>query len=129
MELSRYLFIALGGAAGAVARYAVAGLGQRLTDGVFPVGTLLVNVLGCGAIGALAGLFAGPAIVREELRLILMVGFLGGFTTFSTFGYETFALLDGGAWWPAIGNLVASNGAGLLAVWLGYRVVSTWQGV
>jgi len=129
VELSRYLWIALGGGTGAIARYVVAGLGQRLTDGVFPVGTLLVNVLGCAGIGVLAGLFAGPAIVREEVRLTLMVGFLGGFTTFSTYGFETFSLLDERAFWPALGNVAVSNLLGLLAVWLGYRLVTTWQGI
>lgn len=129
MELSKYVWVALGGGTGAVARYVVAGLGQRLTDGVFPLGTLVVNLAGCGAIGVAAGLFAGPAIVREEVRLAVMVGFLGGFTTFSTYGYETFALLAERAWWPALGNLAVSNLAGLLAVWLGYRVAAAWQGV
>lgn len=111
-----------------MARYVVAGLGQRLTDGAFPLGTLIVNVIGCAGIGVLAAIFAGPAFVREEIRLALMVGFLGGFTTFSTFGFETFSLLAERAWWAGAMNLVISNVAGLVAVWLGYRAVVLWQG-
>lgn len=126
--MTKLLFIACGGALGAVARYGLSGVGQRLTDGVFPVGTLLVNVTGCAAIGVLAALFAGPAIVREEVRLALMVGFLGGFTTFSTFGFETFSMLAERAWWPAATNVLVSNLAGPLAVWLGYRLGVAWQG-
>ena len=126
--MSHYLVIACGGAAGAVARYLVAGAGQRLTDGPFPLGTLIVNVVGCLLIGALAALFAGPAIVREEIRLGLMVGFLGGFTTFSTFGYESFALLAERAWWPGLLNIALTNLACLVAVFIGYRCVTAWQG-
>jgi CrcB protein len=122
-------FIALGGAGGAVARYLLAGWGQRLTESAFPLGTLLVNVAGCLLIGIAAAFFAGPAIVREELRLALLVGFLGGFTTFSTFGYESFALLNEREWWLASLNLLGSNVLGLLAVFVGYRATIGLQGV
>ena len=124
--MSRILLIALGGAAGAVARYWIAGLGQRLTDGSFPLGTLVVNLSGCLLVGFFGSLFSGPVIVREEYRFALMVGFLGGFTTFSTFGYETLALMSDREWWLAGVNLVVSNLAGLLAVWLGHRA---WVGL
>ncbi|MGI9590950.1 MAG: fluoride efflux transporter CrcB [Myxococcota bacterium] len=116
------LFIAGGGALGSVLRYLAAGWGQRLTPGVFPLGTLLVNLSGCLAIGYLATLFAGPAVVREEYRLALLIGFLGGFTTFSTFGYESFSLLSDREWGLAGVNLIASNLLGLAAVWLGHRL-------
>jgi CrcB protein len=128
MELGKYLLIACGGATGAVARYVVASAGQRLTDSVFPLGTLVVNIVGCAAIGVLAAIFAGPAFGREEYRLALMVGFLGGFTTFSAFGFETFAMLSERMWWPAFANIAISNVAGLLAVWLGYRLTLAVQG-
>jgi CrcB protein len=120
--MTKLLFIAGGGALGSVLRYLVAGWGQRLTPGVFPLGTLLVNVTGCLLIGYLGTLFAGPAVVREEYRLALLIGLLGGFTTFSTFGYETWALLSDREWGLAGANVLLSNVLGLSAVWLGHRL-------
>ena len=124
----KWLLIACGGGAGAILRYAMAGWGQRLTSGVFPVGTLMVNTLGCLAIGFLASLFAGPLLIREEYRIAILVGFLGGFTTFSTYGYETFALLGDGEWWSAAVNVLLSNVLGLLALWIGVRLAEQLQG-
>jgi CrcB protein len=124
----KWLLIACGGGAGAILRYAMAGWGQRLTSGVFPVGTLMVNTLGCLAIGFLASLFAGPLLIREEYRIAILVGFLGGFTTFSTYGYETFALLGDGEWWSATVNILLSNVLGLLALWIGVRLAEQLQG-
>jgi len=127
--MTKLLLIALGGAAGSVARYLVAVQGQRLSQSVFPVGTLTVNVLGCLLIGLLGTLFAGPVIVREEYRFALLVGFLGGFTTFSTFGFETFSLVSDREWWLASLNVLGSNVMGLAAVWVGNRLALLWQGV
>ena len=92
----RVSLIFLAGGCGCLLRYGIAGWAQRLGNGSFPVGTLVVNVLGCVAIGFLASLFTGPILIREEYRLAILVGLLGGFTTFSTFGYETITLTDGG---------------------------------
>jgi CrcB protein len=127
--MTKLLCIALGGAAGSVARYLVAVQGQRLSQSIFPVGTLTVNVLGCLLIGLLGTLFAGPVIVREEYRFALLVGFLGGFTTFSTFGLETFSLVSDREWWLASLNVLGSNVLGLAAVWVGNRLALLWQGV
>ena len=124
----KWLLIACGGSAGAVLRYAVASWGQRLAGGTFPAGTLLVNTLGCLVIGFLGALFAGPLLIREEYRLAIVVGFLGGFTTFSTYGYETFALLGEGQWWSAVANVLLSNALGLLALWMGVRLAGGMQG-
>ena len=120
--MTKLLFIAGGGALGSVLRYLVAGWGQRLTPGVFPLGTLLVNVSGCLLIGYLGTLFAGPAVIRDEYRLALLVGLLGGFTTFSTFGYESWALLSDREWGLAGANFLLNNVLGLTAVWLGHRL-------
>jgi CrcB protein len=120
--MTKLLFIAAGGGAGALLRFLVSGWGQRLTASTFPLGTLVVNLTGCLLIGFAAGALSGPWIVREEHRLGLMVGLLGGFTTFSTFGFETFALIEDRQWFYVGLNLLASNGLGLVAVWLGYRV-------
>lgn len=124
----RYLWIAAGGGLGAALRFFVSGLAQRLTDGAFPIGTLTVNVLGCFALGFLGAIFAGPALVRDEWRFFLAVGLLGGFTTFSTYGFETLALLQSGELARAATNVVLSNGLGLCAVWLGYRLAGITQG-
>ena len=120
--MTKLLLIAAAGGAGAALRFLVAGWGQRLTDTTFPLGTLVVNLSGCLLIGFAGGVLSGPWIVREEYRLALLVGLLGGFTTFSTFGLETFALVEDRQWLYVGLNLALSNGLGLVAVWLGYRV-------
>ena len=95
----------------------------------FPVGTLLVNVSGCLAIGFVSGLFAGPVLIREELRIGLTIGLLGGFTTFSTFGLESFLLVNDGQRLAAAANVVLSCLLGILAVIVGYRVAERLFGV
>lgn len=125
----KWLFIAVGGALGSVLRYAVQGAVQRLTDSGFPAGTLAVNLIGCLTIGFLAAMFSGPLLVREEYRIGLTVGVLGGFTTFSAFGLETFLLANGGESRLAIANVLVSCVLGLAAVWLGYRLAEYWFGV
>ena len=123
------LYIALGGAVGAVSRYLVSGWVMHSTGRVFPVGTLCVNVIGCLLIGILGAAFAGPQLIREEYRLALMVGLLGSFTTFSTFGAESMALVSAGQLRLAVLNVVLSNGLGLSAAWFGYRAGERWFGV
>ena len=125
----KLLLIALGGAAGALLRYALSGWVQRLGGISFPLGTLAVNVAGCALIGFLGGVFAGPTMIREEHRLALLIGLLGAFTTFSTFGWETFQLVNDGQLGRATANIVLSNGLCLLAVWLGYRITERVLGV
>jgi CrcB protein len=127
--MSQLLLIAVGGAAGAVARWLLAGQAQRLVEGPFPLGTLVVNVVGCILIGYLATALAGPVLVREEVRLGLLVGLLGGFTTFSSFGYETIALLRDGQAGAAALNVALQNGLGLAAAWAGVRAAAIWPGV
>ncbi len=119
--MTKLLMIAGGGAVGAVSRYYLAGWAQSLTRGTFPVGTLTVNVLGCLLIGMLGAFFGGPHLVRQEYRLLMMIGLLGGFTTFSTFGLETVTLINEGQFTQAGLNVLLSNGLGLLAVLFGYR--------
>jgi len=117
------------GGAGSALRYALAGWGQRFGNGTFPLGTLLVNVLGCLLIGLLAAAFNGPFLIREEYRVAILVGLLGGFTTFSAFAWETLTLATDGQWARAAANILLSNGLGLLAAWLGYRVALKAFGV
>ena len=121
--------IAAGGAVGAVLRYGLSGWTQKLANGPFPTGTLAVNVVGCGLIGLAAAYFAGPQLIREEYRVALLIGILGAFTTFSTFGLETINLAGDGRLGLAALNVLASNGVGLAAVWIGYRLGTKWFGV
>lgn len=124
--MTKYLLIAAGGAFGSVLRYVLQGAVQRWAGGTFPAGTIAVNLLGCFAIGALSAAFAGPALVREEYRIGLTVGVLGGFTTFSTFALESFNLAAIGENRFAWANVVVSCALGVAAVWLGYRLVEHW---
>ena len=107
-----------------MARFAIHTAVGRGVPTAFPFGTLAVNVIGCFAIGYLATALSATLPVREELRLALLVGVLGGFTTFSTFGWETLRLLQTGSWALALVNVVASSTLALLAVWAGHRLAT-----
>jgi CrcB protein len=114
--MTRLLLVALGGAIGSVARYALSGAAQR---SFFPTGTLAVNVLGCLVIGFVMGLAARPAGLSPNLRLFLATGLCGGFTTYSAFGFETLQLLGDGQLWQAGVNVAAQLVGGLSAAWVG----------
>ena len=119
------LYIGLGGFFGAVARYGMTAgiqhwLGGRL--GGFPAGTLAVNLLGCLVMGFLGHLLSERFELAAEIRFALTVGFLGAFTTFSTYAYETLVMLREGKPLFAWLNLLAGNALGLLAVCAGYRL-------
>jgi CrcB protein len=124
----KFFLIAGGGALGSVLRYLVQGWVQTLSGGVFPLGTLAVNIVGCLAIGFLNKAFTEALLLRPELRLALTVGVLGGFTTFSAFGWETFSLANDGQTLRAGLNVLLSVGSGLAAVGLGYRLAEHWLG-
>jgi CrcB protein len=126
--LWKLLLIGVGGGIGSVLRYLVAGWGQSLTDSAFPLGTLIVNVSGCLLVGFLGALLTGSVLVREEHRIAILIGVLGGYTTFSTFGRETFLLAGDREYMFALLNLLLSNGLGLTAVWLGHRAAERWFG-
>ena len=114
------LWIGLGGFAGAILRYLVSGWAQQVSGSAgFPYGTLAVNALGCLAIGALSYLADARGLLSAEARLFLMVGVLGGFTTFSTFGNETMNLLRDGELLVASLNVTANVLLCLAAVWAG----------
>ncbi|MEH6583725.1 MAG: fluoride efflux transporter CrcB [Halioglobus sp.] len=103
------IFIALGGASGAVSRYLLANWAHQLWEGKLPVGTLLVNLLGSAAIGVAYVLLVEKELIHPDWRGVLMVGFLGAFTTFSTFSLETISLMEAGHWAHALGYMVASS--------------------
>jgi CrcB protein len=119
--MSKTLLVAFGGMLGSVLRYWATGLVHRLYGGTFPVGTLTVNTLGCFAIGAVLALLEDRQVLSPEVRVFLAVGILGGFTTFSAFGYETLELMRRGAAFFALVNVACNVGLGFVAVWLGVR--------
>lgn len=116
----RILLIGLGGFVGSILRYWLSGLAQNAASGsVFPIGTLIVNVIGCVAIGALSELAEERGFMSPETRALLIVGLLGGFTTFSAFANETLNALRDGALALALTNVVLSVASCLAAVWGG----------
>lgn len=127
--MTKFVLIGLGGAAGSLLRYLVSGWAQKFGDGTFPLGTLAVNIIGCFLIGLLNALFGGPLLIRSEYRIGLLVGVLGGFTTFSAFGWETFSLVNEGQFTRATLNVALSVGAGLAALWFGYRLAERLFGI
>jgi CrcB protein len=116
----KLVLIGVGGFLGAVSRYGLAGLVHRFATGTFPSGTLAVNLLGCFLIGGLMCLAEQRQLLGQETRLLLMVGFLGSFTTLSTVGYETFEYLRAGNLLLATINAGANLLLGLGAVILGW---------
>ena len=120
----KLLWVGLGGFVGSVLRYALSGALHRApASAAFPWGTLAVNVLGCAAIGGVAAwLEARPDLARPELRLFVVIGLLGGFTTFSTFGYESLALARQAGLGRMALNVAANVGLCLLAVLAGERI-------
>ena len=113
------LMIALGAALGANLRYALSLWAARLWGVAFPYGTLLINVSGSFAIGVVMVLLTTRFTTSDSWRLLLVTGLLGGFTTFSTFSYETYMLLVSGSWLAAGLNILASVGLGVVGVVLG----------
>ena len=120
--MNKFLLVGAGGFAGAIVRYWVGTYIQELSKGTaFPYATLLINVTGCLVIGYLANL-ALHNILGLEMRLLLITGFLGAYTTFSTFGNETMLLMQSNRSVLAYTYMAASIVLGLGAVWLGQRL-------
>jgi fluoride exporter len=119
-----YLWVALGGALGSIARYACSGAAVRWLGAGFPYGTLFVNVSGSFAIGLLAALVAsdGRPSLSPDARAFVLVGVLGGFTTFSSFSLETLNLMRSGALGAASANVALSVVLCLCGAWLGFAV-------
>jgi len=120
-----WAWVAIGGALGSVLRYGTTMAFQRLTRNELSLATLAVNLLGSFLIGWLAYLIIGRGVISVQTRLIVVVGVLGGFTTFSTFSLETLRLVQEGGWFPAAANIVVSVGGGLLAAWAGFTIASS----
>ena len=128
-SLQNFILIGSGGFAGAVLRYALGGLIHRhVSAGGLPYGTLAVNLLGCLLIGALAGLAESRPIFSPGFRVFIFIGLLGGFTTFSAFGFETFTLVRDGDFLRASMNIVISVVLGLALLWAAYLLTSKLSG-
>ena len=119
----RTIWVGIAGFFGAIARYALGGFISDRTHGAFPWETLVINVSGAFALGFIFTLLTERFMLNPTVRIALTVGFLGAYTTFSTFAFETMRLAQDGAMLLASINVVASIGAGLLAVYAG-----TWAG-
>ena len=117
------LLVGLGGFCGSISRYLVSiGIQRIISHSWLPYGTLTVNILGCLLIGVLGGLADMRQIISVETRLLLMVGFLGGFTTFSSFEFELFALARNSEFGALLVNFSLQLVLGFGAVWLGYTL-------
>ena len=119
MGAGDFLCVGLGGFLGANARYALGLWAAARFGGGYPLATLLVNVTGSVAVGVVLVLLTERFVADPAWRLFLVVGFLGGYTTFSSYTFEALALAEQGRWLAAAGYVVASNGLGLAAVYLG----------
>ncbi|MBP7961746.1 MAG: fluoride efflux transporter CrcB [Caldilineaceae bacterium] len=117
--MNRFLVIALGAALGANARYFVGQWAGERFGSAYPYGTFLVNVTGSLVLGFLLTLGMGKINLSPELRLFLAVGFLGSYTTFSSYAVESFALFQGGSPWGALINVAGNNLVGLICALLG----------
>jgi fluoride exporter len=115
-------WLAVAGAAGALSRYGLSGFAQRIAGERFPWGTLAVNVVGCFAFGIIWTLADDRLIISGQTRFIILTGFMGAFTTFSTFAFETGELLRDSEWRDAALNLLTNNVVGILGVFLGIAV-------
>lgn len=115
----KIILLLAGGAIGTLGRYALAGFTHRMYTGTFPMGTLMVNLLGSLVIGFLWGV-AEEREIAPNYRSFVFIGLLGGFTTFSTYALETLNLIRENQVWPALVNILVTNIAGLLLVWAGY---------
>jgi CrcB protein len=121
-DFGRVLIVGLGGFLGASVRYLLGGFVHRYYGGTFPLGTFVVNVSGCLAMGVLAALVVDRPVLDPRLRLFAMVGLLGGFTTFSSFGYETLELVRQSSLRTATLNVVATMAGSLAGIWIGWRL-------
>jgi CrcB protein len=120
--MQKTIFIALGGLVGTLVRYWLSGFVTLKYGETFPWGTLLVNLVGSFMAGAIFSLAEERFLISSTARAIIFIGLLGGFTTFSSYGLQTFTLLRDGQIGLATLNVAVSNVLGLLMVWMGYVV-------
>ena len=120
--MGKLFLIGLAGFIGTLSRYWLSGVVARRYGETFPLGTLVVNLVGCFLVGLLFYLLQERFLVNQTVRTVILIGFLGGFTTFSSFGLQTFTLLQDGEVGLAVLNLSVANVLGLFLVWVGYTL-------
>jgi len=125
--MAAYLWIAVGSALGGVGRFWCSGVAARFMGETFPWGTIIVNVVGCFIIGFFATITGpdGRVFADTLTRQFVMIGILGGYTTFSSFSIQTLNLVQDGEWWLAGANIALSVVACLVAVWLGFVLAAS----
>lgn len=124
--MQKTILIALAGLIGTLLRYWLSGLVARKYGETFPWGTMAVNLIGCLVAGAVFFLSEQRLLLSPTARAVILIGLLGGFTTFSSYGLQTFTLLRDGDFGSAILNLATANIFGLFMVWLGYVLARVW---
>ena len=123
--MEKILAVAAGGAAGALTRYGTVVAFDRLGWQGFPWAILVVNVAGSFLFGLIWSVLEERGAVSDGIRLLVLTGFLGSLTTFSTFAFDSAQLLRGGSWWLFAANLLLNNAFALAAIWLGFRAAKS----
>lgn len=117
------ILVGLGGAVGSVLRHLSSTVVNRFSNTTFPLGTFVVNIIGCLIIGMLVSAAGKYQLINNDIKLLLITGFCGGFTTFSTFSYENIQLLNTGNISSFALNIIASVVLGIVGVWLGLIII------
>lgn len=118
----KFLCLGLAGAGGTIARYWLSGVIQRQITNEFPLGTAVVNILGCLLFGLLWAIVENRLSISGQIRTVIFVGFFGAFTTFSSYMFETGRLLDQSQWLMASGNILLQNVTGLVGILTGLAI-------
>jgi CrcB protein len=120
--MEKYLLIGLGGAIGSISRYVLSRMVYYSAGESFPYGTLAVNIIGCFLIGLLMSVMQERLVTSPNYRYLLVIGLLGGFTTFSSFSYETFELMRMGSITASLFNILYTVAGCLASTWCGYMI-------
>ena len=120
--MSKFFFLIIAGGIGALLRYSVSLFFLKYTNTNFPLGVLLVNILGSFLFGLIWALSEDKGIIGPEVRLVILVGFLGSFTTFSTFAFDNITLISNGQIGYFIVNILLNNLLGILFIYLGFKI-------
>lgn len=119
---NQLVLLAVAGAVGTLARYWLSAFIHRVCGAGFPWGTLVVNVTGCLLFGFFWTLAEERMLISGQARIVILTGFMGAFTTFSTFAFETAQMLSDAEWFRALGNIAIENVVGIAAVFLGFAI-------
>lgn len=124
VHMKRLFYICAGGFVGTGMRYMISGFSHRLFNTEFPIGTFVVNFIGAFILGAFMEYAVGRSYMSDTVRLIVSIGLLGGFTTFSSFSYETIALIRSGNIYYGLLNIILTNSFCLIGVFMGMKLTT-----